>query len=258
LTFTDGSSLQLIEAGSASAAHDVTVPGAGGEQGIANTSANRAPGGLTTGAGSDAVGFDYATVADAFGIDGFSANVSASFNSDVGTTSGAAATATLENSYAVGVTYKTTAGDSTVTIGAGYNAADYNSVTATKDGAVYHLGATAVTGDLTVGVGYMSGDWIGENKQMSGDYVSAGAKYVSGDMTFNVGMSAGEAKDESFGVAATSADDSTDTVGASVDYTVASGVTATVGYSQVTAKDEGTDDNTHSGAAWYVGATVSF
>ena len=258
LTFTDGSSLQLVEAGSASAAHAVSVPGAGGEQGIANTSANRAPTALTMGAGSDNVGFDYATVADAFGIDGFSANVSASFNSDVGTTSGAAATATLENSYAVGVTYATTAGDSTVTIGAGYNAADYNSVTATKDGAVYHLGGTAVTGDLTIGVGYMSGDYIAENKQMSGDMVKAGVKYVSGDMTFNVGMSAAEAVDESFGVAATSSDDSIDKVGASLDYTVASGVTATLGYTQSTAKDEGTNDTTHSGAAWYVGATVSF
>jgi len=37
LTFTDGSSLQLIEAGSASAAHAVSVPGASGELGISNT-----------------------------------------------------------------------------------------------------------------------------------------------------------------------------------------------------------------------------
>ena len=49
-------------------------------------------------------------------------------------TSGATGTVTVENSYAVGVTYVTTAGDSTVTIGAGYNQADYsNSQTATKD-----------------------------------------------------------------------------------------------------------------------------
>ena len=68
-----------------------------------------------------------ATAADAFGIDGFSANLSASFNSDVAATSGATGTVTLENSYAVGVTYKTTAGDSTVTIGAGYNQGDVNS-----------------------------------------------------------------------------------------------------------------------------------
>ena len=37
LTFTDGSSLQLIEAGSAASAHAVSVPSAGGEQGISNT-----------------------------------------------------------------------------------------------------------------------------------------------------------------------------------------------------------------------------
>jgi len=258
LTFTDGSSLQLIEAGSAASAHAVSVPSAGGEQGISNTSTNRSPTALTMGAGSNNVGFDYATAADAFGIDGFSANASASFNSDVGTTNGAAKTVTLENSYAVGVTYKTTAGDSTVTLGMGYNAADYNNVAATKDGAVYHVGATMVTGDLTVGAGYMSGDYLAENKQMSGSYTSVGAKYVSGDITFNVGMSTADAKDESIGVAATSAEDSNDVVGASVDYVVASGVTGTLGYKQHDSKSEGSDVSAASGSAWYVGATVSF
>jgi len=258
LTFTDGSSLQLVEAGSASAAHAVSVPGASGEQGISNTSTNNSPTALTTGTGADYVGFDYATAADAFGIDGFSANASASFNSDVGTTSGAAATATLENSYAVGVTYKTTAGDSTVTMGAGYSAADYNSNTASKDSAVYHVGATVVTGDLTVGAGYMDGDWIGENKQMSGSYTALGAKYVSGDITFNIGMSSADAIDESFGVAATSAEDSNDVVGASVDYVIASGVTGTVGFRNNDSKSDGADVTTASGSSWYVGATVSF
>jgi len=258
LTFTDGSSLQLIEAGSASAAHAVSVPGAGGEQGIANTSANRAPTALTVGAGSDAVGFDYATAADAFGIEGFSANASASFNSDVGTTSGAAATVTLENSYAVGVTYKTSAGDSTVTVGGGVSAADYNNQAATKDSQVFHVGATVVTGDLTVGAGYMDGDWLGEAKQMSGSYSSVGAKYVSGDITFNVGLTSADAKDESLGVAATSNEDSLDATSASVDYVIASGVTGTVGYTNVDARDEGADKQTNSGSAWYIGATVSF
>jgi len=258
LTFTDGSSLQLIEAGSASAAHAVGVPGAGGEAGISNTSANSSPTALTMGAGSDNVGFDYATAADAFGIEGFSANASASFNSDASTTSGAAATVTLENSYAVGVTYKTTAGDSTVTMGAGYNAADYNNPTASKDGAVWHVGATVVTGDLTVGAGYMDGDYLTEARQMSGSYTSVGAKYVSGDITFNVGMSTADAKDESLGVAATSAEDSNDVVGASVDYVIASGVTGTVSYKNHESKDEGNAKTTNSGSAWYVGATVSF
>jgi len=258
LTFTDGSSLQLIEAGSASGAHAVTVPSGGGEQGIANTSANNSAGGLDVGTGSDTVGFDYATAADAFGIDGFSANLSASFNSDVAATSGATGTVTLENSYAVGVTYKTTAGDSTVTIGAGYNQADYNSQTATKDSAAYHVGATVVTGDLTVGAGYSDGDWLGSDEQVNGSYAAAGAKYVSGDITFNIGMSSGDVIDENLGVNATSSEDSVDTVSASVDYVIASGVTGTVGYTGTDAKDEGTDDAAHSGTAWYVGATVSF
>jgi len=258
LTFTDGSSLQLIEAGSASAAHAVAVPGASGEQGISNTSSNQSPTALTTGAGSDNVGFDYATAADAFGIEGFSANASASFNSDVSTTSGAAATVTLENSYAIGVTYKTTAGDSTVTMGAGWNGADHNNATATKDNAVWHMGATVVTGDLTVGAGYMDGDWLSEARQNTGSYTAVGAKYVSGDITFNVGMTAADAKDEALGSAATSAEDSTDTVSASVDYVIASGVTGTVGYKNSDSKNEASDVASASGSAWYVGATVSF
>jgi len=258
LTFTDGSSLQLIEAGSAAAAHAVSVPGGGGEVGVTNTSSNNAAGALTVGMGADAVGFDYATAADAFGIEGFSANASASFNNDVSYTSGAAGTVTLENSYAVGVTYVTTAGDSTVTIGAGYNQGDHNSQTASKDNATYHVGATVATGDLTVGAGFASGDWLSDNEQMQGDYSAVGAKYVSGDITFNVGMTSGSAKDESIGVAATSGEDSTDKVGASVDYVVASGVTATVGYRSEDTTLEGTTSNTHSGSSWYVGATVSF
>ena len=258
LTFTDGSSLQLIEAGSASAAHAVSVPGAGGEQGIANTSTNNSPTALTMGSGSDNVGFDYATAADAFGIEGFSANASASFNSDVGTTSGAAATTTLENSYAVGVTYKTTAGDSTVTLGAGYNQADHNNQTATKDNAVYHLGATVVTGDLTVGAGYMDGDYLTHDEQVSGSYTSIGATYVSGDITFNVGMTAADAQDDNFGAVSAGGEDSTDTVGASVDYVIASGVTGTVGYTNSDSKAEAADVTSASGSAWYIGATVSF
>jgi len=258
LTFTDGSSLQLIEAGSASAAHAVSVPGGGGELGISNTSSNNSATALTTGAGSDNVGFDYATAADAFGIEGFSANVSASFNSDISATSGAAGTTALENSYAVGVTYKTTAGDSTVTVGAGYNQADYNNQSATKDGAVYHMGATVVTGDLTVGAGYMDGDWLTHDEQVNGSFVSVGAKYVTGDITFNVGGTAGDGIDENMGVASTSSEDSVDVIGASVDYVIASGVTGTVGYRSQDSSQEGTTSQTHSGSSWYVGATVSF
>jgi len=258
LTFTDGSSLQLIEAGSAAAAHAVSVPGGGGEVGITNTSSNNSAGALTTGMGADPVGFDYATAADAFGIEGFSANFSASFNSDVAATSGSTGTVTIENSYAVGVTYKTTAGDSTVTIGAGYNEGNTNSQTANKDNRTYQVGATVVTGDLTVGAGFLDGDWLADNEQMNGSYATAGVKYVSGDITFNVGASSGDAVDEVLGAVATSSEDSVDKVGASVDYVIASGVTGTVGYRSEDAKNDGTASPTHSGSSWYVGATVSF
>jgi hypothetical protein len=258
LTFTDGSSLQLIEAGSASGAHAVSVPGASGELGISNTSSNNAAGGLDVGTGADAVGFDYATAADAFGIEGFSANASASFNSDVTYTSGAAGTVTIENSYAVGVSYVTTAGDSTVTIGAGYNQADHNSQTASKDNATYHVGATVATGDLTVGAGFADGDWLADNEQMQGDYTAVGAKYVSGDITFAIGVTSGSAVDESIGAAATSQEDSKDVLAASVDYAIASGVTGTVGFRTEDSANDGTTSKTHSGSSWYVGATVSF
>jgi hypothetical protein len=71
-------------------------------------------------------------------------------------------------------------------------------------------------------------------------------------------MTTADAKDEVIGGAAEGPEDSADKVGASVDYVVASGVTATVGYSNHDNKDEGVDSATHSGSAWYVGATVSF
>jgi hypothetical protein len=46
LTFTDGSSLDLIKAGNASGSHDIAPPAGGGETGIAYSSTNAAPGGI--------------------------------------------------------------------------------------------------------------------------------------------------------------------------------------------------------------------
>ena len=46
LTFTDGSALELLNAGNASSTHAVSVPGASGEQGIGGTSTNNAPTGV--------------------------------------------------------------------------------------------------------------------------------------------------------------------------------------------------------------------
>ena len=130
----------------------MTIPGAAGEQGIAASTTSSAPTAITMGTGSDTVGFEYHTAADAFGIDGFKASISASFNDDVAASTDAS-TATLENSYAVGVTYVTTQGDTTVTIGAGFlEASDADAETST-DTSVYNMGVLADNGDLTVGAG---------------------------------------------------------------------------------------------------------
>jgi hypothetical protein len=93
---------------------------------------------------------------------------------------------------------------------------------------------------------------------MQGSFASVGAKYVSGDITFNVGATSGDAKDEVLGTNATSAEDSVDVIGASVDYVIASGVTGTVGYRNQDSNNDGVSDNAFSGSSWYVGATVSF
>ena len=70
LTFTDGSTLDLIEAGSAFGGAIASIPAAGGSQGITNTSTNSAPGDLDWADASDAVGFDWGSAADFGGIDG--------------------------------------------------------------------------------------------------------------------------------------------------------------------------------------------
>jgi hypothetical protein len=260
LTFTDGSSLDLVEAGTASASHAVSVPGAGGEQGITATTVNNAPTATTMGASSNAVGFEYHTAADAFGVEGLKASVSFASN-DTALVTQTTQTAAIETTYSVGVTYVTTAGDSTVTVGAGMLSASNNNSKTTEENEAMQIGLTAVTGDLTVGVGYASGTFVstaGDLVQVDGDFTSAGASYVSGDITFAVGVTSAEGKDEAYGTAFSSASDARDTVGASIAYAVASGVTATLGYTDIDDKDEGAASTNTSGSSWYVGATVSF
>ena len=46
LTFTDGSSLDLINAGNAANSHDVSIPGSAGEPGVTVASTNHAQDGL--------------------------------------------------------------------------------------------------------------------------------------------------------------------------------------------------------------------
>jgi hypothetical protein len=259
LTFTDGSALELLNAGNAAGTHVVAVPGAGGEQGITGTSVNNAPGDVDFAAGSTALGVEWHSAAD-FLADGL--KMSASFSTD----SGAAATAVArtENSYGIGATYVTSAGDTALTIGGGIaNAEIANTGTqSSSDKSGFNLGVSAVTGDLTIGVGYGDGDTFvsstaaGTNTEVDGSVLKAGVKYVTGDITLAMGVTSGEAKDGNFGSAGTT-DDSSDSTSASVTYAVASGVSAVLGYTTVDRANDGTS-STMGGSAWYVGATMSF
>jgi hypothetical protein len=266
LTFSDGSALELLNAGNASGTHAVSVPGAAGEQGVAGTTTANAPTGLAFGAASTALGVEWHSAAD-FMMDGL--KVSASFSTDDGAAN--TATANVDSSWGIGATYVTTAGDSTVTIGAGV--ADSESgktgteITSERNG--MHVGVSAVTGDLTVAVGYADGDTVADagaigtagnspaNTQVDGSVMLAGIKYVSGDITLAIGATSGEGKDSTTTGTAGTTDDAHDSVGASVTYAVASGVSAILGYTSVDIQDEGATSNT-GGSAWYVGATMSF
>ena len=256
LTFSDGSALELLNAGNASGTHAVSVPGAAGEQGVAGTTTANAPTGLAFGAASTALGVEWHSASD-FLMDGL--KVSASFSTDDGAAN--TATANVDSSWGIGATYVTTAGDSTVTIGGGV--ADSESgktgteITSERNG--MHVGVSAVTGDLTVAVGFADGSKAGVSDNGSDEYtaevVKAGVKYVTGDLTFNVGIASGDADDHALG-GSDGADDAQDVTSASVSYAVAAGVTAILGYTSTDSSDEGlaTDD----GSAWYIGANMSF
>jgi predicted porin len=262
LTFSDGSALELLNAGNASGTHDVSIPGAGGEQGVAGTTTANAPTGLDFATPSTTFGVEWHSAAD-FLADGL--KISASYSADSGVAK--AATARTDSSFGVGATYVTTAGDSTVTIGAGFADSSTNTsgTQLFSDAGGMHVGVTAVTGDLTIGVGYADGDTFTDdgaaaadaNTQVDGSVVKAGVKYVSGDITLNIGAVAGEAKDSTTTGTAGTTDDSWDEVNASVSYAVASGVSAVLGYTSVDVSDEGAS-TTDGGSAWYVGATMSF
>jgi hypothetical protein len=263
LTFSDGSALELLNAGNASSTHAIGVPGASGEQGVGGTTTNNAPTGIDFAAGSTPLGIEWHSAAD-FLADGL--KVSASFSSDNGAAK--AVTARIENSFGVGATYVTSAGDTTLTIGGGYaNAEVANSGTQlVADKAGFNLGVVAVTGDLTIGVGYGDGDTIATDNgagtsrvsQIDGSVMKAGIKYVSGDITLAIGTVSGEAKDSTTAGTAGTTDDSHDETGASVSYAVASGVSAVLGYVTVDQNDEGASDASSGGSAWYVGASMSF
>ena len=256
LAFTDGSKLDVLNAGNASGSHDVSIPGSAGAEGVATTSTNNASTGLDVGATATVFGIEYHTAED-FLADGLKMSFSAS--TDNGATAGA--TYRVDSHYAIGATYVTDLGDSAVTIGVGVSESQGSNTgtAATNDNGNFHIGLSAVTGDLTVAVGFAdahSSSIAGTSAEEAAyDVVKAGVKYVSGDLTFNVGIASGDAQDANLGSSGTT-DDSKDVTSASVSYAVASGVTAILGYTTMEATDEGAaaDD----GSAWYIGANMAF
>jgi hypothetical protein len=261
LAFTDGSKLDLLNAGNASGSHDISIPASAGAEGVTVTTSNKAPTGLDFAAGSTAFGLEYHTASD-FLTDGLKASFSLS------TDNGAASTTayTIDSHVGIGATYVTDLGDSAVTIGAGYSTVEGSSTLTqpSSDEGGMHIGISAVTGDLTVAVGFADGNSVESqatttayNTEVDGEVVKAGVKYVTGDLTFNVGITSGSGKDShTFGTAGTT-EDSYDKTSASVSYAVASGVTAYLGYSDVDSANEGVNDTT-DGSAWYIGANMSF
>ena len=259
LAFTDGSKLDIFNAGNASGSHAISVPSSAGSEGIAQTSLNHASTDLDFMATSSILGIEYHSAAD-FLADGLTMSFSTS------TDSGAAAGATyrVDSHYALGATYVTDLGDSALTIGAGYSATEGSKTgdAVTSDDGGFHVGLSAVTGDLTVAVGFADGDVNGQGSYRStdsldGEVLNAGVKYVSGDLTFNVGIASGEGKDNAAGSTGGS-DDTIDTTSASVSYAVAAGVTAILGYSTTDATNDGSSTADNDGSAWYVGANMSF
>jgi hypothetical protein len=263
LTFTDGSKLDLIAAGNAYKSKLASVPSAGGETGITGTTSNHAPTGLGFANASSSVGFEWHSAADALGVDGLTWGVSASTGDD---TDGTGSSSTVESAYSVGINYVTSAGDTTVTVGGGFvSADDSNSDSANSKGEETAVSMTAATGDLTVGLGWASGSEVAthssttQNSEVDGaEVMTAGASYVSGDITFAVSYADGDAKDiVTLGSAGTSTD-SYEKTAASVTYSVASGVSAIIGFANEERGDEGATTKDQGGTSWYVGATLSF
>jgi hypothetical protein len=256
LAFTDGSKLDLINAGNASGSHAVSIPGSAGPESVSTATSNGAETGLDFMTGASVHGVEFHTASD-FLADGLTMSFSASTDGNAANT----ATYSIDGHVAFGATYVTDLGDSAVTLGGGWSEVSGSKLgsTPSNDTGGFHVGLSAVTGDLTVAVGFADGNKVGTGtasaNEIEADVVKAGVKYVSGDLTFNVGIASGDAKDNTIG-SITGSDDSKDVTSASVSYAVASGVTAILGYTSVEAADEGVSST--DGSAWYIGANMAF
>ncbi|MDC0232841.1 hypothetical protein OAJ95_02810 [Pelagibacteraceae bacterium] len=260
LTFTDGSKLDVINAGNAAKSHDVSVPGGAGEASITVTTANNAQTGLDFFGAGTAIGVEWHSAAD-FMADGLKIGVSLSADDGAA----ADASATVESSWGLGATYVTSAGDTAVTIGAGLSQSDWkdSDMAAPTGDSGFHVGFSAVTGNLTVAAGYANGDKVidsttkDEREIVDNTVTKVGVKYVSGDVTLSVGMTSGAGKDSATLGTAGTKEDAIDTTDAGISYAVASGVTANLGWKNVDSQEAGASE-TSGGTSWYIGANMAF
>jgi hypothetical protein len=262
LTFTDGSKLDLVNAGNAAKSHDISVPGGAGKaEGITVTSTNTAQTGLDFFGEDTGLGFEWHSASD-FVADGLKIGVSYSVDNGAG----AGASTKLDSSWGLGATYVTSAGDTTLTIGAGLADSDWKDTgnDPSNPSGGMHVGLSAVTGDLTVAVGYADGDKVAAGTTTNGEYEVAdntvskiGVSYVTGDITLSAGFTSAEGMDsDTIGTKGTTTDGQ-DVTEAGISYAVASGVTANLGWKDVSSTDEGGADQA-GGTSWYIGASMSF
>jgi hypothetical protein len=259
LTFTDGSKLDVINAGNAAKSHDVSVPGGAGEASITVTTGNNAQTGLDFFGAGTAIGVEWHSAAD-FMADGLKIGASISVDDGVA----ADASAAVESSWGLGATYVTSAGDTAVTIGAGMSQSDWKDTGVAPTGdSGFHVGFSAVTGDLTVAAGYANGDKVIDNATsdereiVDNTVTKVGVKYVSGDVTLSVGYSSAAGKDSATLGTAGTLEDAVDSTDAGISYAVASGVTANLGWKNVDSQSEGVTE-TSGGTSWYIGANMAF
>ena len=262
LAFTDGSKLDIINAGNAAKSHDISVPGGAGKpDGVTLTSTNTAQTGLDFFGEDTGISFEWHSAAD-FMADGL--KIGASMSIDNG--AAAAASTALDSSWGVGATYVTSAGDTAVTIGAGIADSTFkdSGTDPSNNSNGYHIGFSAVTGNLTVAAGYADGDKVSVGGTTNADHEVAdnsvtkvGIKYVSGDITLSAGLTSAEGMDsDTMGTKGTTGD-SKDISEAGISYAVASGVTANLGWKSTDSNDEGASE-TSGGTSWYIGASMSF
>jgi len=205
-----------------------------------------------------AIGIEWHSAAD-FMADGL--KIGASFSTDTGAAAGASVK--LESSWGLGATYVTSAGDTSVTIGAGLADSDWkdsgSSPSTGSNG--FHIGFSAVTGDLTVAAGYANGDKVADGTTANESEVNdntvtkVGAKYVAGDITLSLGYTSGAGNSSVILGTAGSDEDAKDTLAAGISYAVASGVTANIGYVDVESQVSGSSE-TSGGTSWYIGVQL--